>query len=102
MRKEPVKDRLVKHIDYVDDCWLWTAAKNNSGYGMIRHGTKMITAHRASYESFVGPIPEGKNVCHTCDNISCINPNHLLPLTHQENYTRRLAERRKFGRINTK
>jgi hypothetical protein len=70
------------------DCWWWTGALNrrtHNGYGQIkiRIDGKAITflAHRVAYEEWIGPIPEGMTVDHTCEVSYCINPGHfqLLP-----------------------
>jgi len=68
------------------DCWEWQAGTNNIGYGMIRDGDKMRTAHRVSYEEhFNTVIPKGMCVLHSCDNPKCVNPNHLKVGTHKDN-----------------
>jgi len=57
-------------------CYLWTAAKNNIGYGMFRYRDGMATAHRTQME-MQGHNITGKVVYHTCDNYHCVNPDHL-------------------------
>lgn len=86
--KDDIWGRLQMKTDIPDDpheCWLWTGGKNNAGYGMIRDGVKMRTAHRVSYECAHGPIPEGMIICHTCDTPLCVNPDHLWCGTHKQN-----------------
>ncbi len=66
-------------------CWLWLRARIPEGYGHIAVDGKNLGAHRVSYETFVGPIPDGLWVLHRCDTPPCINPRHLFLGTHKQN-----------------
>jgi len=76
-------------IDPKTDCWNWKGMRNIKGYGIIDwvvNGRRQtIRAHRRSFQVYKGEIPGGLFVRHTCDNSSCINPDHLLTGTHQDN-----------------
>ncbi len=60
---------------------MWYGAIDRDGYGRIRGTSNNVPwfkfAHRASFEVHRGPIPSPKQVLHTCDVPSCINPEHL-------------------------
>lgn len=62
------------------DCILWTKAKNNAGYGITWANNKWEYAHRA-----VAKAKKGEVVMHSCDNPSCVNPEHLIIGTHKQN-----------------
>lgn len=56
--------------------------------GYERSTKKYIVAHRMVYTFIKGPIPEGMQIDHLCRNRKCVNPNHLEPVTQQENMRR--------------
>ena len=73
------------HEVEVNGCWVWTGAVFATGYGNAHRRGKTVSAHRLAYETWVGPIPEGLVVRHSCDNRPCINPDHLSQGTHKQN-----------------
>lgn len=57
-------------------CWEWTGSKTR-GYGRLKIKGRKFSAHRVSYEIFKGPIPKDLVVMHSCNNKSCVRPDHL-------------------------
>lgn len=81
--KEYILSNVVS--DPMTGCWNWTKGKSARGYGCVNDSGNKDYAHRCAYRLWVGPITEGKEVCHHCDNPSCCFHAHLFLGTHLEN-----------------
>lgn len=104
-RKVPrsISERLLaKAAEASNGCVIWTGTVNKAtGYGALTVNNKNQYAHRVSYATFVGPIPAGMILDHTCHNRDvtcrggsaclhrrCINPAHLEPVSSRQNILR--------------
>jgi hypothetical protein len=75
-------DLLARAESNEHGCWIWQGPTHPStGYGQ-----RICWVHRLSYELLVGPIPSPLRLHHqdTCTKL-CFNPEHLTPVTQQEN-----------------
>ncbi len=83
---DPIQRFNQKYIiDEQTKCWEWQDTLNNDGYGMLRVGNKMLSAHRFAYEYFVEPLDYNYEICHKCNNRKCVNPEHLRQDTKSSN-----------------
>lgn len=84
------EERFISKVEMSDGCWLWRAAidtggvSGGGGYGRFYHEGRVQYAHRFAYEMWVGPIPEGLVIDHTCGNRACVKPHHLEAVTMRE------------------
>jgi hypothetical protein len=81
---------MIEDCGYVTPCWVWQRKCGRDGYGEAWCGERKqsMKAHRLYYEQHVGPIPAGMHVDHKCQNVACVNPNHLEPSTPLDNIRR--------------
>ena len=75
-------------VDATGSCWFWLGAKNRSGYGSVSRGGKSLLAHRYSYSSLTLEDISGRELDHICRTRSCVNPDHLEPVSRSENMKR--------------
>lgn len=73
-----------------EGCWDWGHSVQSQGYGRFTYvgednKKRHMLAHRASHEIFIGPIPPGLFVLHSCDRPICVQPAHLRAGTHSDN-----------------
>jgi len=96
-------ERFMALVEKTDACWNWAGSiKPNNGYGQFQLKRpdglwRNKPAHVVSHELFIGPVPDGMVVCHTCDRRSCVAPHHLLLGTRSEN----MIDARNKGRFPT-
>jgi hypothetical protein len=83
-------------------CHEWTYSMHVQGYPLLCYQNKILKAHRLSYQLHKGDIPHGMQICHTCDNTRCVNPDHLFAGTQRDNNLDRHSKGRTRGSVLTR
>lgn len=91
---EKLEKRFWDKVKKTEGCWLWSARKTKDGYGQIKIEGVAKLAHRISYLLNRGEISDGLLVCHSCDNPSCVRPDHLFLGTALDNTQDRIMKGR--------
>lgn len=82
-RHLPFEERFI--IDPDTLCWNWAGAVGSGGYGNVQVSNIMEKAHRVAFRMWVSDPPAHLLVLHKCNNRLCVNPEHLLLGTHEDN-----------------
>lgn len=100
MKTRPIAERFWEKVRKSSGCWEWTAYRNALGYGAIAYGKprRPVLAHRVAWELTHGAAPSPDvEVCHRCDNPSCVRPDHLFLGSHRDNMLDMIAKGRRVA-----
>lgn len=92
------RENFWDKVEATGFCWLWTGYVRRTGYGAVGFEGRKWLVHRLAYEILVGPIPDGLVIDHLCRVKHCVNPDHLEPVTAEENTRRGFGVGAKFSR----
>lgn len=84
MKSLTARQNFWARVSKTATCWNWNGPKNPRGDGQLGVDGVTKLAHRVSYEMAYGPIPAGIVVTRTCDNYSCVKPQHLKAATKKQ------------------
>ena len=94
-----ILERIECHLPrmHEDECWITTYKTDRKGYPRTSRNGIAVRLNRIAYEAYYAePIPDNMQVCHTCDNPNCINPEHLFLGTAQDNVDDMRAKGREY------
>ena len=95
---ENQKRLFWEKVDKSGDCWIWIASTTPDGYGKftVRNGRKTRTfrSSRVAYILTYGYIDDNLLACHKCDNVLCVNPEHIFLGSIKDNYDDSISKER--------
>jgi len=80
-----------------DECVISPFPKDKDGYPRCKHQGRLMPVTRLIWTLSYGKIPDGKIICHTCDNPGCVNLKHLYLGTFYTNMKDKVSRRRVSG-----
>jgi len=93
LRQSDVAAHIDRFLGFVErqpsGCWFRYSRARDNGYTTITVNGHRIGAHRFAYAAFIGDIPTGMEIDHTCRDRGCVNPDHLELVDRGENLRRR-------------
>lgn len=82
-------------------CWVYQGGLNQLGYAEASFNGKKWMVHRFMYWHLKGPFDKSLDCCHTCDNPSCVNPDHIWLGTPTDNSRDCVQKRRHHNTVKT-
>lgn len=86
-----ISERVAGRFDVTaTGCHEWTGAIDSRGRPSMQSGSaadgsrRPRRVHRLLWEETHGPLADGIDLHHVCENKLCVNLGHLVPLTHGE------------------
>jgi HNH endonuclease len=76
---------VVERVPGLGPCHEWNGLRNRDGYGVVTVAGERWLVSRLAWTVANGPIPEGQQIRHACDNPPCLRLVHLSLGTTQDN-----------------
>lgn len=92
---------LSCEINLVTGCWEWEKYRNALGYAETWWKGRTWVATRLIYAAHHGPFDPQLDICHSCDNPGCVNPEHIRVDAHQANLMDASRKKRLQGQWKT-
>jgi hypothetical protein len=96
------RERFARFVERGPGCWHWTAAVQGKGYGSFwsSRSRRQVLAHRMAFAIAHGGVDGGTVVMHTCDNPSCVRPDHLRAGSQLDNMQDKMTKgRQRYSKL---
>lgn len=73
-------------------CWIWQSSKTPTGVPMLTYAGKINSVRRMILQAENKKIPKGYSASTCCDNMDCVNPEHIKLMTVADRTRRAVAK----------
>lgn len=95
------KIRAGSLVDPFTGCWVWQRHRNAIGYGTTSWRGRPWQTTRLVLAATKGAFDPDLDVCHSCHNRPCVNPDHIRADEHQANLMDGSRDKRLQGQWKT-